>query len=78
MRWVDGEGQECGGLCLLGGLYLPNHSLTESEETVPSVMGEAKLFILKRSHPAASGKKDTWTEIHGLLPTGHGEHWLDL
>lgn len=73
----DTEANTIGAIYLLGGPYLPNHSRVLTEKEVSSGLGRAKLYLLERSEPAASGNTNSWQEMHLLLPVDDN-HWLDM
>jgi hypothetical protein len=70
----DENKQTAGGISVLGyyGDYkssLPNHSEIINTEDIDISIGKGKIFMLKRSYPAASGNNETWTEIHAIIPS---------
>ncbi|MGE5485315.1 MAG: stalk domain-containing protein [Ignavibacteriales bacterium] len=67
-----------GAAQVLGGLFLPNHSATQSEETIDGQPGK-KVYLLTLSQPAASGSAETWQELHGFIARSDGSYadvWL--
>jgi hypothetical protein len=79
----DENKKTVGGISLVGyysdyNSSLPNHSETLNTEDIDVSLGKGKLFTLKRSNPAASNNKETWNEIHAVIPTNKNNLAYDI
>lgn len=73
----DERGEEAGGLLTLGRTpdqpvetVLPNHSRILGRRAVNLNNGEAAVYLLERSQPAAAGDPRVWREQHALVAAG--------
>lgn len=73
----NNQGNTIGSIEQLGGYYLPNHSLTLSDQKMVVSFGEGHLLVLARSAPAAAGTGEEWQEVHAILPFKE-QVWIDL
>jgi len=68
------ETEQIRGEITLVGFYnnypsgLPNHSEILTEEDIDSALGTGKIYVLERSHPAASGNQEKWQEVYAVIP----------